>query len=118
MHGIKIPFLVARAPQQNGVAERKNGTVQEMERIMLNDSKLSYMFSRETVYIFFHILNRFFLRKIHVKTPYELWKGTPTIVNYLKVFGSKCYRKRSEENSGKFDSRTDEGIFLGYSSES
>jgi transposase InsO family protein len=118
MHGIKRPFSVARTPQQNGVAERKNGTVQEMERTMLNDSKLSYMFWREIVYIVFHILNRCFLRKNHAKTPYELWKGTPIIVNYLKVFGSKCCKKRSEENLGKFDSRTNEGIFLGYSSES
>jgi hypothetical protein len=40
MHGIKRQFLVARTPQQNGVAERKNRTVQEMARTMLNDSKL------------------------------------------------------------------------------
>ena len=32
------------------------------------------------------------------------------------MFGSKCYIKRNEEDLGKFDSRTDEGIFLGYSS--
>ena len=32
------------------------------------------------------------------------------------MFGSKCYIKRNEDDLGKFDSRTDEGIFLGYSS--
>ena len=52
------------------------------------------------------------------KTPYELWKGTPTTVNYFKVFGSKYHIKRNEENLGKFDSRTDEGMFLGYSFDS
>ena len=42
------------------------------------------------------------------KTPYELWKGIPTIVKYFKVFGIKCYIKRNEDNLGKFYSRTNE----------
>jgi hypothetical protein len=36
-------------------------------------------------------------------------------VKHFKVFGSKFYIKRDEYNLGKFDSRSDEGIFLGYS---
>jgi hypothetical protein len=36
-------------------------------------------------------------------------------VKHFRVFGSKCYIKRDEDNLGKFDSRSDEGIFLGYS---
>jgi transposase InsO family protein len=43
-HGIKKQFSVARAPQQNGVVERKNMTVQEMARTMLMDSKLTDIF--------------------------------------------------------------------------
>ena len=50
------------------------------------------------------------------KNHYELWFGIPTLVKYFRVFGSKCYIKREDDNLGKFDSRTDEGIFLGYSS--
>ena len=38
------------------------------------------------------------------------------MVKYFKVFGSKCYIKRLDENLGKFDCRSNEGIFLGYSS--
>ena len=49
-------------------------------------------------------------------TAYELWYGRPTSVKYFKVFGSKCYIKRNEDDLGKFVSRTNEGIFLGYSS--
>ena len=48
------------------------------------------------------------------KTPYELWYGIPTSVEYFRVFGINCYIKRNEDDLGKFDSRTDEGIFLGY----
>jgi hypothetical protein len=100
------------------VGERKNMIVQEMARTMLNDSKLSYMFWREAIHIVVNILNRCLLRTNHDKTTYELWKCGPATINYLKVFGSKCYIKRSEENLGKFDSRINEGIFLGYSSDS
>ena len=49
-------------------------------------------------------------------TPYELWYGRPALVKYFKVFGNNCYIKRNEDDLGKFDSRTDEGNFLGYSS--
>ena len=50
------------------------------------------------------------------KTPYDLWFGRPASAKYFTAFGSKCYIKRDDDNLGKFDSRTDEGIFLGYSS--
>ena len=50
------------------------------------------------------------------KTPCELWYGRPASVKYFKVFGSSCYIKRNEDELGKFDSRTDQGRFLGYSS--
>ena len=48
--------------------------------------------------------------------PYEIWYGRPASIKYFRVFGSNCYIKRNEDDLGKFDSRTDEGIFLGYSS--
>jgi hypothetical protein len=55
------------------------------------------------------------LRPNHDKTPYELWFGRPTSLKHFRVFGSKCYIKNDEDNLGKFDLRSDEGIFLGYS---
>jgi hypothetical protein len=36
----------------------------------------------------------------------------------VKTFGSKCYILRDRENLGKFDTKSDEGIFLGYSTNS
>lgn len=49
------------------------------------------------------------------KTPYELWKGRPVDVKYFRVFGSKCYIMRDNGKLGKFNSLSNEGIFLGYS---
>jgi hypothetical protein len=114
-HGIKRQFSTARTPQQNGVVERKNKTVQEMARTMLNDSKLSDIFWGQAVHTTIHILNRGLIKSNSDKTPYELWKGRPTNVKHFRVFGSKCYIKREDKKIGKFDSRVDEGIFVGYS---
>jgi hypothetical protein len=55
------------------------------------------------------------LRTNHEKTPYELWFGRLASVKHFRVFGSKCYIKRDEDNIGTFDSRSNEGIFMGYS---
>ena len=39
-------------------------------------------------------------------------------VKYFQVFGSKCFILNDRENLGKFDAKSDEGIFLGYSTNS
>ena len=52
------------------------------------------------------------------KTCYELWKGKKPSVKYFRVFGSRCYFLKDHENIGKFKSKSEEEIFLGYSSKS
>ncbi|XP_030969593.1 uncharacterized protein LOC115989854 [Quercus lobata] len=52
------------------------------------------------------------------KTPYELWKERKPNVKYFIIFASTCFVLKDRENVGKFNSRSDEGIFLGYSSTS
>jgi hypothetical protein len=115
-HGIKRQFFVARTPQQNGVVERKNRTVQEMAQTMIMDSKLTDIFWTQTVHTVVHIQNRVMLKNNTDKTPYELWKGRLANAKHFKVFGSKCHIKREDDRMGKFDSRVDKGILVGYSS--
>jgi hypothetical protein len=86
-----------------------------MAKTMLNHAKLSDIFWRHAIHIDVYILNKAQLWANSDKTPYELWKGRSTNVKHLKIFGSKCYIKRVVNNLGKFDSRCDEGIFLGNS---
>ena len=52
------------------------------------------------------------------KTAYEIWNGKKPKVKYFRVFGNKCYILNDRENLGKFDAKSDEGIFLGYSTSS
>ena len=74
--------------------------------------------SGEVVNTTCHTVNRVYFRPDTKKTPYELWKGRKPNVKYFKIFGSTCFILKDRENVGKFDSRSDEGIFLGYSSTS
>ena len=67
--GIKRKFSIARTPQQNGVVERKNRTVQEMAQTMIMDSKLTYIFWTRVVHTTVHIQNRVMLRNNTDKTP-------------------------------------------------
>ena len=83
---------------------------------MLNEAKLPDGYWREAVYTVVYVQNIGQLRLNSDKTPYELWFGRPASIKYFGVFGSKCYIKTDDDNLGKFDSRTDKGIFLGYSS--
>jgi transposase InsO family protein len=115
-HEIKRQFFVTRTPQLNGVVQRKNRTVQEMARTMIMDSKLTDIFWTQEVHTIVHIQNRVMIRNNTDKTSYELWKGRPANVKHFRVFGSKCYIKREDGRMGKFDSRVDKGILVGYSS--
>ena len=51
-------------------------------------------------------------------TPYEILTGHKPNVTYIKVFGCKCYILKKGTRLSKFNSKTDEGIFVGYSSDS
>jgi len=117
-YGIKQEFSSPIAPQHNGVVERKNRVIQEMARVMIHSKNLAQHLWGEVVNTACHIINRVYLRPETNKTPYEIWRGKKSTVKYFKTFGSKCYILRDRENLGKFDTKSDEGIFLGYSTNS
>ncbi|GKB85336.1 ribonuclease H-like domain-containing protein [Tanacetum coccineum] len=85
--GIKREFSVARTPQQNGVAERKNRTLIEAARTMLADSLLPTVFWAEAVNTACYVLNRVLVTKPHNKTPYELIIGRPPSISFMRPFG-------------------------------
>ncbi|GJY08712.1 putative ribonuclease H-like domain-containing protein, partial [Tanacetum coccineum] len=74
--GIKKEFSIARTPQQNSVAERRNMTLIEAARTMLVDSKLPTTFWAKAVNTACYVQNMVLVVKPHNKTPYELFRGT------------------------------------------
>ena len=118
-HGISHNFSAPRTPQQNGVVERKNRTLEEMARTMLIARGLPRNFWAGAVNTTCYILNRVLIRPITSKTPYEFFKGVKPSISYFRVFGCKYFvHVNGKRNIGKFDLRSDEVLFLGYSSHS
>ncbi|GKC93683.1 putative ribonuclease H-like domain-containing protein [Tanacetum coccineum] len=113
--GILRQFSVARTPQQNGVAERRNRTLTKASRTMLADSKLPTSFWAEAVNTACYVQNRVLVVKPHNKTPYELFYGrTPTLC-FIRPFGGPVTILNTINHLGKFDGKADEGFFIGYS---
>jgi hypothetical protein len=114
-YGIQQEFSYPITSQQNGVVERKNRVLQEMARVMIHSQNLAQHFLGEAINTACHIINRVYLRLETSKTPYEIWQGKKPTFKYFQTFGSICYILQDMENLGKFDPKSDEGIFLGYS---
>jgi hypothetical protein len=97
------------------VVERKNRVVQAMAQVMLHNKNIPQRFWAEAVNTAVYIINCVYFHPGTKTTPYEIWTGVKPNIKYFKTFGSKCYIFRNREHLSKFDSGSDEGIFLGYS---
>ncbi|GJX16240.1 putative ribonuclease H-like domain-containing protein [Tanacetum coccineum] len=113
--GIKREFSIARTPQQNGVAERRNRTLIEAARTMLADSKLPTTFWAEVVNTACYVQNRVLVVKPYNKTPYELFRGRTPAISFMRPFGCHVTILNTLDYLGKFDGKSDEGFFVGYS---
>nr|GEV30589.1 hypothetical protein [Tanacetum cinerariifolium] len=112
---IKKEFSVARTPQQNGIAERKNRTLIEAARTMLADSLLPIPFWAEAVNTACYVQNRVLVTKPHNKTPYELLLGRTSSIGFMRPFGCPVTILNTLDPLGKFDGKADEGFLIGYS---
>ena len=117
-NGYSHNFSAPRTPQQNGVVERKNRTLQEMARTMISEYPLKSYFWAEATSTACYILNRVSIRPILRKTPYELYRGRLPLLSYFRPFGCSCYILREGERVDKFDAKSDLGIFVGYAPQS
>ncbi|GJS89732.1 ribonuclease H-like domain-containing protein [Tanacetum coccineum] len=115
MKGILRQFSVARTPQQNGVAERRNRTLIEAARTMLADSKLPTTFWAEAVNTACYVQNRVLVVKPHNKTPYEIFHGRTPTLSFMRPFRCPITILNIIDHLRKFDGKADEGFFVGYS---
>ena len=78
------------------------------------EKNVALKYWREAISIAVYTLNRVQVKKGTNATPFELWYGHSPNVKHFKIFGCKCYILKESRN-GKFDAKSEEGIFLGYS---
>jgi len=116
--GIKHQFSTKYKPQSNGLVKRKNRTLIDMARSMLNEYNVSHSFWAEAINTTCFYSNRLYCYSFLEKTPYEILNGRKPNISYFRVFGCKCYILRMGTRLRKFDKKVDEGFLLGYSTSS
>lgn len=109
--GIISQCTVARNPQQNGIAERKNRTLMEAARTLLISSDLPNKFWAEAIHHAnetFNMINK----EENVPSPYEImFEKSP---NYdFHTFGCKVYLKIPDEIRKKLDEKAELMQYLG-----
>ncbi|KAI3752793.1 hypothetical protein L2E82_24830 [Cichorium intybus] len=113
--GIEHNFSAPYTPQQNGVVERRNRTLCEAARSMLIFADLPQYFWAEAIATACYTQNRSLIHKHLHKTPYEVINNRKPNIKFFHIFGCRCFIKNNKDHLSKFESRSDEGIFLGYS---
>ncbi|KAM1990030.1 hypothetical protein ACFX15_031328 [Malus domestica] len=83
-HGIDAQYTNPGTPEQNGVSERRNRTLIEMVRSMMNNSKLHTFLWGKAIKTTNYLLNRVPSKSIP-KTPFELWTNRKPVLNHLGI---------------------------------
>ena len=86
---------------------------------MLCENGQPKYFWTEAVNTACYITNRALIRPLLKKTLYELFRGKKSNVEHFRAFSCKYFvLNNGKDHLEKFDSKADEGIFLGYDSNS
>ncbi|GJV42327.1 retrotransposon protein, putative, ty1-copia subclass [Tanacetum coccineum] len=112
--GIVQQLTPPYTPQHNCVSERRNHTLLDMVRSVMNLTTLPLSFWDYALESATHILNMVPTKKVD-KTPYELWYGKVPNLSYLKVWGCEALMKR--DTPDKLQQRSVKCIFIGYPKE-
>ncbi|GJQ92582.1 putative ribonuclease H-like domain-containing protein [Tanacetum coccineum] len=104
-----------KGKQHRTSSERRNKTLIKAARTMLADSKLPTTFWAEAVSTSCYVQNRILVVKPHNKTPYELFRGFKPALSFMRPFGCHVTILNTLDSLGKFDGKSDEGLFISYS---
>ncbi|GKA33371.1 retrovirus-related pol polyprotein from transposon TNT 1-94 [Tanacetum coccineum] len=109
--GILQNFSSPCTHEQNGIAKRRNKTLIEAARTMLNSAKLPKQFWGEAVNTTCYTQNRSIIVKRHGKTANDVFRGRSLDISYFHVFGVfNIRRKEMEETVHVTFSEDDEAI--------
>ncbi|GJY45644.1 putative ribonuclease H-like domain-containing protein [Tanacetum coccineum] len=111
----KKEFSLARTSQQNGIAERRNRTLIKAARTMLADLSYLLHFGLKKLILLVMCRIRYGVVKPHNKTPYELFRGRTLALSFMRPFGCYVTILNTLDYLGKFDGKSDEVFFVGYS---
>ena len=109
-----IPYT----PQQNGVAERKNRSLKEMETCMMEAKTLPPNFWVEDIKCASNIQNRLPHKHLDGIIPFESWTGHKPDVIHFRILGSKAWARIPTKKRKALKPQRQECQFVGYSEDS
>ena len=115
-HGIIHQTACVTTPQQNGVAERKNGPVLAVTRALMLHMNVPKHFWGYAVLTANYLINRTPSRVLHGKIPYQvMFPDKDLYILPPKLFGCVSFVHNLSPGRDKLDPRSYKCIFLGYS---
>jgi hypothetical protein len=112
--GIRREIIVPHNPQQNGVAKRKNRSIKETIKSLLNDQGLSIFLWGEASMTKINVKNISPHRILKDMTPKESFSGKKPNVENLRIFGCPVYSHIPKDKRNKLEPSGKKGIFVGY----
>ena len=112
--GIELDLVPPETPELVAVVERKNGTLGDRIRALLDNSHVPiewWNFAAETAV---YLINRSPTSALPNQTPYELWHGCKPDVSRLRIFGSLARVWIPPKKRTKWKARSWKGIMVGY----
>ncbi|CAI7933688.1 unnamed protein product [Closterium sp. NIES-54] len=112
--GIQHQLTVPYNPQQNGVAERFNQTLQEGARTLLGHAGLPDPFWVSALRLVALVKNRMLATVVDKQwVPYTRWYGSAPPVNMLRAYGCMVVFHVPKEKRGKLEDSGRWGVHLG-----
>ncbi|KAE8686500.1 cytochrome P450 71A9-like [Hibiscus syriacus] len=113
-NGIKMETTVPITPQQNGVAERMNRTLNERARSMRIHAGLPKFLWAEAINTAAYLINRGPSVPLDGGIPEEAWSKKEINLSYLRVFGCISYVHINSAERSKLDAKSNKCVFVGY----
>jgi transposase InsO family protein len=114
-HGIIHQTSCPYTPQQNGVAERKNRHLMEVERSMMFHTNVTKKFWGDAVMTACYLINRTPTKVLQDVSTFEVLNKTKPSLDHLRVFGCVCFVLVSGDQRNKLDTKSTRCMFIGYS---
>ena len=116
-YGIRMIKTIPETPQQNGVAEHMNRTLNERAKSMRIHAGLPNIFWVDAVSTAAYLINRGPSVPLGFKIPEEEWQGKEVNISHLRVFGYVSNVRVKDSDRDKLDPKASKCIFIGYGSD-